>query len=260
MIPNDHAVQIFKFSEQRWIDKIIDGELSFSCAGAFINQAIASGNLVQGDPYEGIFARLDTNDKRISEMKKKLGKDLEIYEVDNKILLRRKSAKLKPIFCFYTIRIEDLLNENQIDKIGEQTLKHKFNDLLYNGFSNSLIAPNVVRNEFQFSQMAIQPQAFMARIRESMANKGLGFKMGNVDYEEFKKDTFFIEPTKEYKELFYKFPEYKYQNEGRICLKDISFYTPCQRYNLSVRPFGEESYKVSHVPITMNINAVIERK
>ena len=139
MIPKDHVVQIYKFGEQRWIDKMIEGELSFSCAGAFINQAKSSGNLVQGDIYEGIFARLNVNDSRISKMKKKLGSDLEILEYKNKVLLRRKSAKLKPIFCFYRINVENLLNENDINKIGTQILKHKFNDLMYNGFTNSAI-------------------------------------------------------------------------------------------------------------------------
>lgn len=260
MIPKNHVVQIYKFSEQRWIDKIIDGELSFSCAGAFINQAKSSGNLVQGDMYEGIFARLNVNDSRISKMEKKLGSDLEILEYKNKVLLRRRSAKLKPIFCFYNINIENLLNENEINKIGIQMLKHEFNDLLYNGFTNSLNAKNVIRDESRFTQLSIQPQEFVSRIKVAMATKGLGYRMGSINYKEFEKDTFFIEPTEEYNELFYKFPQYKYQNEGRICLKDLQFDTPYQRYNLEVKPFDESAYKKSYVPIEMNFCAIVKKK
>lgn len=39
MIPNDNAIILYKFSEKQWIQKLLDGELSFSCAGAFIFQA-----------------------------------------------------------------------------------------------------------------------------------------------------------------------------------------------------------------------------
>lgn len=35
MIPNDHAIMMYKFGERRWIQKILDGELSFSSPGAF---------------------------------------------------------------------------------------------------------------------------------------------------------------------------------------------------------------------------------
>ena len=35
MIPNDNAIMLYKFSEKQWIQKLLDGELSFSCAGAF---------------------------------------------------------------------------------------------------------------------------------------------------------------------------------------------------------------------------------
>lgn len=39
MIPDENAIMMYKFSENRWIKNILEGELSFSCAGAFINQA-----------------------------------------------------------------------------------------------------------------------------------------------------------------------------------------------------------------------------
>lgn len=70
MVPDDHGVILFRFGEKRWIEKIADGNLSFSCAGAFINQAKKTGNTVQGDEYEGIFARLYPDDSRIDKMKK----------------------------------------------------------------------------------------------------------------------------------------------------------------------------------------------
>ena len=61
MIPNEHAIMIYKFNENRWIEKILEGKLSFSCAGAFIAQAKHTGNIIQGDKFEGVFARQDSN-------------------------------------------------------------------------------------------------------------------------------------------------------------------------------------------------------
>ena len=89
----------FKFGKCKWMKKLTSGELSFSCTGNFINEAIKTGNNIQGDALEGVFARLKNNDDRIEQMKEKLKDDLEILE-DTKpyVLLRRKSSKYKPIF------------------------------------------------------------------------------------------------------------------------------------------------------------------
>lgn len=53
MVQDENAIILFRFGEQRWIDKFIEGDMSFSCSGAFIHQAMKTGNDVQGDPLEG---------------------------------------------------------------------------------------------------------------------------------------------------------------------------------------------------------------
>ena len=54
----------FKFGKYKWMKKLANGELSFSCTGNFINEAIKTGNEIQGDAFEGVFARLKNNDYR----------------------------------------------------------------------------------------------------------------------------------------------------------------------------------------------------
>jgi len=49
MVPDNHALLLFRFSEHRWINAIIEGTLSFSCAGNFVEQAMKTDNNIQGD-------------------------------------------------------------------------------------------------------------------------------------------------------------------------------------------------------------------
>ena len=76
---NDIAL-IFKFGEKRWIEKLVEGEISFSCAGSFISQAEHSKNDIQGDKHEAVFAKLTKSDPRISQMRLRFKNDLEEIE------------------------------------------------------------------------------------------------------------------------------------------------------------------------------------
>lgn len=103
MIPNEHAIMIYKFNKNRWIEKILEGKLSFSCAGAFIAQAKHTGNIIQGDKFEGVFARQHKDNPKIVIMRKKLGKDLEEIPDGDYIFLMKK-RKIKANFlrlCLY---------------------------------------------------------------------------------------------------------------------------------------------------------------
>lgn len=46
MIPNGNSLILYKFGEYIWIEKLFEGEISFSCAGKFILQAKETGNKV----------------------------------------------------------------------------------------------------------------------------------------------------------------------------------------------------------------------
>ena len=103
VIPPDNYIIFLKFSEQRWIDSLVNGNFSFSCVGKFIQQAQATGDTVQGDSFEGYFARLKKDDKRLTIMRSRLKDDLEESNDGNYVLLRtineqiRKNAQ-KPRF------------------------------------------------------------------------------------------------------------------------------------------------------------------
>lgn len=56
-----------KVSEKQWIESLQNGTACFNPVDVFIKKAERNGNNEQGDRYEGVFARLHTNDKRVGE-------------------------------------------------------------------------------------------------------------------------------------------------------------------------------------------------
>ena len=251
---------LFKFGEQRWMEKLVAGNINFSCSGNFINQALKTGNVVQGDPYEGVFARLKNDDPLIGDMIAKLGEDLELIDDFPYVLLRRKSSKLKPIFCLYGYKNADALKECVNPQEGNNSIKHLFHDEMYYGFSNSLHAYNVISDSHRFAQVSFtKSNNFIMRIKLALAIKGIGYKMDNVNYTEFEKETFFIPPTPSYDELFYKFPRYQHQNECRICLKSISFENIYDRYNLEIGKLPNDEYKITNFPFYITTEVILKK-
>ena len=133
---NDKAILIFRFSEKKWIDCFLEGRLSFSCAGAYISQGLTTSNNEQGDPYEAVFARLMRDDSRIFQAKQQLGDDLEVIEDGDYVMLRRHSAKLVPIFCFFCYLQKDLFNEGKLEYVvnNQGKIKLEFDENMYKGF------------------------------------------------------------------------------------------------------------------------------
>lgn len=119
MIPNTDALQLFRFSEQRWIDKLIEGDVSFSCPGAFIHQAKMTGNNDQGDLFEGVFARLKYGDTKVTSLRKTLGKDLEIIPDGEYVMLRRKSSRRNLSFVIMGTLLKNFLRRMMLTILEE---------------------------------------------------------------------------------------------------------------------------------------------
>lgn len=258
MIPDNDIIMFFRFSEQRWIDAIIQGKLSFSCAGAYVHQAKTTDNEIQGDRYEGIFARLENDDKRITLMKDKLGNDLITIPDGDYTLLRRKSAMLKPIFCLYGYKAIDALRDAGEElHAGMNTIRHEFDPNMFAGFSGDWKS-TVIADDRRFTVLILEPKPFVDRIKLSLLSNGISYKMGIVDYEKRGNKTFFIEPTSSYDELFCKDPMYAYQYEARICLKQIRFLSIFERFPLEIGKLPEGAYKIDHQPLVMFTKANVD--
>lgn len=258
MVPDNHALLLFRFSEHRWINAIIEGTLSFSCAGNFVEQAMKTDNNIQGDRYEGVFARLGIMDTKIASMRRLLGSDLEEIPDGDYVLLRRKSAMLKPIFCFYGYKAKDALEDcGEIEDFGMHEITHEFDPRMYAGFSEKNWNDSSVPESQRFTMLILQPKPFIDKINSAITRECLSYRMGIVDYEKRGADTFFIPPTDDYDELFCKRPMYSYQYEGRVCLKGMSLNDIHDRYPLKIGTLDERDYKMSHEPLTMVMRANI---
>ncbi len=47
----NNTFQIFRFSKRQYVEAFSKGHFNFSCPGAYIDQAIHTGNNEQGDAY-----------------------------------------------------------------------------------------------------------------------------------------------------------------------------------------------------------------
>ena len=259
---NDSIILFFKFSEYQWIKKLSEGNISFSCAGKFIHQATHTSNEIQGDRFEGVFARLLPNDPRIKQMQIELKNDLEILKDDQSfVLLRRKSSKFKPIFCLYGYKAQDVLDDCINPTLGLNSIKHTFDTQMYTGFATSLQTKNVISSDHRFAQLTFsKTETFLKKVRRALETEKLKYKIDNVNYTEFNNETFFITPTEDYNELFYKFPKYSHQYETRICIQNVSFIDIFRRYNLQVGPFSKEEFEITYTPLYFVTDAILQKK
>lgn len=237
MIPEDNSLILFKFGAEKWQTRLKVGELSFSCPGQYVRIAEREGNAEQGDLYEAVFARVKRNDPRVAECEKQFGKDLEIIKYGEYVLLRRKSSLFIPTFCFYSYRGTDLL-EN-VRKPGRQTITHYFDERVFSGFTKDEVR-NVVSMEYMPTSLIIQARPFHEQVVNAARRERISAEIRHIDYTEFESDEFFIEPTSQREELFYKFPKYSYQKEARIVLHGMKLPTIYERFTLNIGPLLDE--------------------
>lgn len=243
MLPDNTAFLLYKFGEFKWMKKIQEGEISFACLGKFIDIAKRTGNNEQGDKDEGVFARLKKGNPKIEEMAIKLKDDLEIIEDGEYVKLRRQSSYYIPTFCFYSLKGSDLTTG--IKQTGWQKVKHNFDENMYSGFSKDEVR-NVLHPNFVPTTLIIQPAPFKHLLNIELLKQNIQFVIKHINYTEFKKEEFFIEPTPSRTELFYKFPKYEYQHETRICLINHPMNDIYKRLNFNIGPLlKEESFMLT---------------
>lgn len=257
MISEENSLILFKFGEYKWMKKIQEGEISFSCPGSYIDIAKRTGNNEQGDIDEGVFARLKKGDSRIREAAERLKDDLEIISDGEYVKLKRKSTYFVPTFCFYSYRVKDSLSTN-IQKSGVQQIQHKFDDKMFSEFSSDPIR-NVLSTESYPATLIIQVEPFKYLLGGELLKQGIDHQIKHINYTEFEKDEFYIEPTERREELFYKFPKYSYQKEARVCLHRNLQNNLYDRFNLNIGTLSNFS-KLSTVKLYFEFTANIIEK
>jgi hypothetical protein len=236
MIPEENSLILFKFGATKWMKDLKDGKVSFSCPGQYINIAKDTGNSEQGDLYEGVFARVKETDPKIEQCRGKLGGDLEILPDGDFVLLRRRSTYFIPTFCFYSFRGIDLLQN--VTRPGLQQVRHNFDERMYNGFSSN--ADLNAHPDDTTATLIIQARPFHKQVMQAISREGFGIEISHINYTLFENEEFYIEPTDQRKELFYKFPKYSYQREARILLHGLKINNLNERYTLNIGSLSDD--------------------
>lgn len=257
MIDETSSLGLLKVGQNKWIQRLYNGEVSFSCAKSFIYQAQHSSNDEQGDTDEAIFARLKKGDRRIGEMQALLKQDLEIIDDDSYVKLRRKSSCFVPIFCIYTLLYSDFIS--QIKNVGDNVIRIDIPSKIYDGFIGNANCNNVFSNDFRIVGAFFQSKPFWNRLEETLVQQGYSFKRNAINYTEEGQEEFFIFPDDSRPELFYKRPKYKYQHELRIVLpcEKISF---VDRINIQIPPLNDADRHLMPNPFYLTAHAKAQPK
>lgn len=237
-LPDDKVLFYLRFDKRMWLEKVIDGELSFSCPGKHIEEARRTGNNEQGDLLEGVFARLHRSRPKIHEMKTVLGKDLEIIDDGEFVFLRRKSAKNIPIFCMYGLTVGDVNCNNNISGAGRYDVYHCSDEKIRDGFFqfDDINDPDVKKRP---AWLLLKENSFSQKVCSAAYSKNLQVYTGSVKYVDMTKE-FFITPTMDYPELMVKAERYAHQLEYRLRVPSIHLGNFYERYNFSIEGFGDE--------------------
>lgn len=97
------AMLYVKIAEDKWAKKLKDGCAWFGTINGYIRKAEEEHNDEQGDKYEGVFARLKKGSPVIQKCLDRYGDDLESFEENGFVFLRRKSSKRMCAFCVYGV-------------------------------------------------------------------------------------------------------------------------------------------------------------
>ena len=256
MIPADHSILLMRFSEQRWINSLINGTVSFSCTGAFIEQAKKDTNSTQADAFEGYFARLHKSDPRINQMRIRFKDDLEEEWSGDYVLLRRYSSKLIPIFCVYAYTAKDALNAAKYG--GSVKIEHEFDNRMFTDFGIGW-GLNVVDDDHRLAMITMQVEPFKNNVLINCSRQRLKCISSYVSYDLDENDTFFIEPTAHYDELSHKRKQYSFQHEARFWLPEIRLESFKARKNLGIDRLSPSDYWVANEPLKMVLRAKLKR-
>lgn len=221
-----------KVSEKQWIESLRNGTACFNPVDIFIKKAEIENNNEQGDKYEGVFARLKSEDERIDELKTRFGEDLEIIQDNDHVLLRRISSRKIPIFCMYGVRKDELeLKENSVHEedgkyIG--TVVYNFPSKIYDAFLGSSDVWGFYASSGHF----------FAALENALAVNNLSYGKAVINYDIELTKEFYFEPTDEYSELSHKRKELDYQHEIRYILP---LFPRDEKYLLKYEPLEKES-------------------
>lgn len=234
-----------KISEKRWVESLRNGSACFNPVEKFIEKAEKEGNNEQGDRYEGVFARIKSDDARLKALRIRLGEDLEEIADGDYMILRRKTSRKVPIFCLYGIRRNEIeidvtsVREDNGEYMG--TARYDFPPEMYNSFLN-------ISEVWGF--YASSGHLFQA-IENALQRKCLSYVKTVICYDIDLTKEFYFEPDYDYPELAHKRMDLEYQHEIRYRL--IGFPRE-EKYLLDYEPLSAHSCGIAPGTLYLELN------
>lgn len=251
-IANDDTLYFcLKIGKEKHVKELYKGSICFSLVDSFIKQGESTDNREQGDPFEGVFARIERNDERINIDKQRLGEDLEIIEDGKYVMLRRKSARSIPVFCAYGIYSDDI-------KIISRTEREDgYYDLKCRVDISSKMYSKFLSNKDDTWGFYSSSGHFCTALDYELESKNIAYRKARINYSLKREPTFYIEPTDDYRELDYKLPQYEYQSEFRYILYKSH---RVDRLILKYAPISEHSANITPNELYMELTVIGEAK
>lgn len=215
------AMLYVKIAEDKWAEKLKDGCAWFGTINGYIKKAEEEHNDEQGDKYEGVFARLKKGSPVIEECFDRYGDDLESFEENGFVLLRRKSSKRMCAFCVYGIHegsnLEIISEEPYKDGLVLAELRYVISKEMFEKFLNG----KKVEDE-EATGVYMSPGHLDEALQKAMERKGRKFRRGVVVYDIDLTTEFCLDldnvVNENYGELFHKRKDLSYQNECRTII------------------------------------------
>ena len=245
---------LFRIDETNKLENLYrNNQIEFSCAANWIDYANKQQNNTIGDLFECVFAHLRFNDDCLRNFKDARGNLMKnnlfvlIDRNDNSCYLRYVPTILTPTICFYSLSLNNLIENNNGSTQFRVDLNRYCNQFGLNINKTSII---IILNPTLFIDELNKhiPQQVVGNKNLTDENYYTKFdvdnpiKAGLIDYNKHNHTQFFNDNNNYGSEMFWKDSQYSWQNECRICFQNMNF---TQRYSLN----GEYQYEKNTLKI-----------
>lgn len=215
-----------------------ENRIEFGCAANWIDYTIRHHDNQTGDIFEGVFAHTIKCDSRVEEYSKEFGSNLIIMDhPDGRCcLLRFMPTILIPVLCVFSFNFEKV--REAVTEKGEEcegvsyALDRYLRKMRYKPDEASYL---FITDKEMFVQdlKTNLPVAVDENKKNLTSDRFFGrfhpkkpLLMKDIDYSRHTKTSLFFDDPRSFEDIFWKIPEYSYQNEVRFIVPGINFIQP----------------------------------
>ena len=228
-----NTVMLLRFDDwDRIKDQYERRYLTFSCAANWFNHAITNKNNTIGDVFEGVFARISSDESSLAILHKELkekGSNLITTQLnDGTILLRYKPIILQPSLCFYNYYPYNKESSAITDVEESLNISEILSALGYPSGLLHVLRPEQLLEELKKQvPLAVEENITLLSDREFLNrfDPHEPIEMQDINYTAYPENSLFYNCSYG-QELFWKLSKYKDQKETRVVINNISFAQP----------------------------------